>query len=1156
MNRAGEAAAIQRQALRPDESVWVSASAGTGKTKVLTDRLLALMLDGTDPGRILCLTFTRAAAAEMANRVNARLAAWATLPPGKLAEELVALTGRKPDDYETALARQLFARVLDSPGGAKISTIHAFCQSLLRRFPLEAGVPPEFAVLEERGAAEALAEAAETVIARARDGRAQPLEEALGVVARYIQEDRFTKLLTALAAERGKLRIAMGEGEAKLRSRLATAFAVPENITPDELTDAFCAAGACDEPGLRAAAKALLAGSPRDQERGEILARWCAEAERRRDMLDDYAKVFLTNEGAIRTNLITNAALVKAGCDARAVLETEAQRVLRFTHQRAGAMLVDATIALVRLGDAVLQAYEARKQLHGLLDFDDLVHRALDLLHRLGIAPWVLFKLDGGLDHILIDEAQDTNPEQWAIVKALADEFFAGDGGAGRERNRTVFAVGDAKQSIYSFQRADPRAFVAMRQHFETRVTAAQQQWRTVPLEISFRATEPLLAAVDAVFGRAAAADGVALDSAAIRHVAARAGHAGLVELWPPVMPDPDELPDIPALAGARQRSIEPRTRLAKAIAATIADWLARGERLEARDRAMRPGDIIVLVRRRNLFVTDLIRALKEKNVPVAGADRLVLTEQLAVQDLIALGHFLLLPEDDLNLAAVLKGPLFGFSEDQLFQLAHDRGNEKLWHRLRDFAADDLVMHAAYERLAELRGRADFVPPFELYAQILGARGGRRAILERLGPEAGDPVEEFLALALTYEREHVPSLQGFLHWLVAGEIEVKRDFGERQRDEVRILTVHGAKGLEAPVVFLPDTLQLPDRSTRLLWGEDEALPLWCARKALEAPHYTNEKDKFRTRQMQEYRRLLYVALTRAQDRLYVCGWETKRPIRDGSTWHALCHDGWRDIAEETPFDTRALLGAREGWRGTALRIVGPQETAPARDKAAAATRPPVPVPRWATTPPPPEPSPPKPLLPSRPSGPEPATLSPLAVAGRDRFKRGLLVHKLLQSLPELALPQREAAARRFLALPVHGLSPDEQGEICRETLAVLAEPEFAELWGPQAQAEVPVVGLIPGSNPGAFHALSGQIDRLVVTPERVLIVDYKTLRPPPATEDEVPAIYLRQLATYQAALQRIYPGRPVACAFLWTEGPRLMPISPARLAGHLFGNLP
>jgi len=565
---------------------------------------------------------------------------------------------------------------------------------------------------------------------------------------------------------------------------------------------------------------------------------------------------------------------------------------------------------------------------------------------------------------------------------------------------------------------------------------------------------------------------------------------------------------------------------------------------------------VMVLVRRRNAFVRELLRALKQHDVPVAGADRLVLAQEMAVQDLIALGRFLLLPEDDLTLAAVLKGPLFDFSEEELFRLAHDRGEATLWSRLRRLAAEHPAMGRAAERLSELLARADFVPPFELYAEILGARNGRRAMLERLGAEAADPIEEFLALALTYEREHVPSLQGFLRWVTAGDIEVKRDFGERQRDEVRILTVHGAKGLEAPVVFLPDTMQLPTRQDALLWSETDALPLWRPRKDFSAPFYLAERARLRQRQLQEYRRLLYVGLTRAQDRLYVCGWETQRPGKEAPSWHALCAAGWQGSASPVPFDTRKLIGARDGWSGSALRLTGVQTAPPTRDREPTAARPLGPMPGWVLTPPPPEPSPPRPLLPSRPNGPEPATLSPLATSGRDRFKRGLIIHRLLQSLPELPVAERAAAARRFLALPLHGLDAATQAEICAETLAVLSDSGLAELWGPDAQAEVPVVGLIPGSSPGTEHALSGQIDRLVVTPARALIVDFKTVRPAPVSEDDVPPIYLQQLATYRAALARIYPGRPVDCALLWTDGPLLMPISPGLLARHLPGRLP
>ncbi|HEX3416249.1 MAG TPA: double-strand break repair helicase AddA, partial [Stellaceae bacterium] len=1074
--------------------------------------------------------------------LNEELAKWATLRSGALAETLQKLTGHMPSDTTIARARQLFARVLETPGGIRIATIHAFCQTLLRRFPMEAGVTTEFAVIDERSARETLIEAGERVILAARNGREPQLADALSVVARHAPEERFGALMGSLVAERGKLRQVLAEGPAELRNKLCGALDLPSGTTEEAVVAAFCAAGAGDEVGLRSAAAALCAGSCSDRERGAILDAWCETPGQRRQMLPAYLPAFLKVEGEIRKILITQDAARRAGCDAEAVLRAEGERVKKFCEAQAAAALVEASCALIRLGGALMDAYAELKRAHGVLDYDDLISAALDLLRRPGIAPWVLFKLDGGLDHILIDEAQDTNPEQWQIVAALAEEFFAGEG-AGDHR-RTIFAVGDAKQSIYSFQRADPRAFLAMRDYFERRVSDARQGWRVVPLEVSFRSTEPVLRAIDAVFRHEAARDGVALDGNEIRHIASRAGHAGVVELWPPAVALPEEPTDPIALPVIRQRTTEPRTRLANAIAATIAAWVRNGEMLEACGRPLRPGDVMVLVRRRNEFVSELLRALKQRNIPVAGADRLILTEQLAVQDLVALGRFLLLPEDDLTLATVLKGPLFGFGEETLFDLAYDRGGEKLWQQLRAKADKSPQLRRAVETLTGLLARADFVPPYELYAEILGAQGGRRMLLERLGIEAEDPVEEFLALALSYEREHVPSLQGFLRWLVAGDTEVKRDFGASRGDEVRILTVHGAKGLEAPVVFLPDTMQLPKLPDTLLWTEREGLPLWCPRRDLAVPFYTTEKRALRARHLQEYRRLLYVALSRAQDRLYICGWQTQEPPKVDS-WHALCRTGLTEIAVPFSFDTTALIGA-DGWCGQGLRLTSAQGVPPVRERPIAVMgAAPQPLPNWVHQPAPTEPDPPRPLAPSRPSGAEPPTISPLAAQGRDRFKRGLLVHRLLQSLPELPIVEREVAARRFLALATHRLTAEEQDEIRRETLAVLDHPDLAALFGPGSQAEVPLVGLIGG------HALSGQIDRLVVSEDRVLIVDYKSLRPPPVAEDEVAPIYLRQLAAYQAALARIYPDREIRCALLWTEGPRLMPISPEILAGYL-----
>jgi ATP-dependent helicase/nuclease subunit A len=1127
----------QQRAAEPAASVWVAASAGSGKTKVLTDRLLRLMLDGAEPARTLCLTFTRAAAAEMANRLNRTLAEWATLPDGKLAAALCALTGHRPDDEMLAAARQLFARVLDTPGGIKIATIHAFCQTLLRRFPLEAGVAPEFAVVEERSAQEALVEAGEAVIAAARE-QGGDLAQALKTVARHVTEERFSDLMMQLAADQARLRRVIDEGE--LDAELRALLQAPTSDPPHALLERFCAEGAGDIEALRAAAAALAGGSRNYRARAEIITRWCSQPAARPTMIGAYMRAFLNDKHRILKSLCPKGIEGSANVPVDSVLAAEAARVKAFRDAHAAAIVIEATSALARCGGALIDRYEERKRDRGLLDYDDLIRRALALLRDPGRAPWVMFKLDGGLDHILIDEAQDTNPEQWRIAAALCEEFFAGDGA--RASDRTIFAVGDVKQSIFSFQGADPREFLRMRRHFEERVNAVNRPWHVVPLAVSFRSTDPVLRAVDAIFAGADAQDGVALDGVSIRHIANRIGHAGLVELWPPVAPQKDEEDDA-ALPVARRRLDVPRARLATAIAATIRRWLDDGEMLPARGRPIRPGDIMVLVRRRNQFVGELLRALKKRDIPVAGADRLILTQQMAVADLMALGRFLLNPADDLTLATVLKGPLFDIDEDTLFGLAHDRGRTTLWQRLRERAAEDARLGPVAERLDRLFARVDFMPPYEFYADLLGAGGGRRAFARRLGPEAEDPVEEFLGAALAYEREHPPSLQGFLRWLEAGETDVKRDFAARQRDEVRVLTVHGAKGLEAPVVFVPDTMALPKPPEALLWTAERELPLWRPRAEFDVPAYAEERQALRRRQLQEYRRLLYVALTRAEDRLYICGWQTKQKPSD-LCWHALCRQGLAGIAAPFAFDATALIG-QDGWRGEGLRLECAQSAAPLGKTETTAARPPEALPDWVHDPPPPEPDPPRPLFPSRPEGEEPAVMSPLALGGRDRFQRGLLVHRLLQILPELPAAARGAAAARFLASPANRLDPDERDDIRRETLAVLEHPDFTALFGPGSQAEAPLVGLVNG------RAVSGQIDRLVVTDERVLIVDYKTLRPPPASESDVAPVYLRQLAIYRAALARLYPGREIRCALLWTEGPRLMPVSPERLAAYL-----
>ncbi|HEY3918671.1 MAG TPA: double-strand break repair helicase AddA [Stellaceae bacterium] len=1126
----------QRKAYERDATVWVEASAGTGKTTVLTRRVLSLLLAKTPPSRILCLTFTKAAAAEMANRINRTLSEWATMPEGELAQTLVDDLGANPDPALLDYARQLFARVLDAPGGITIATIHAFCQSLLRRFPIEASVAPHFELMDERSSAEALTAAREAVLQRARDDRGSDLADALGKAVQHSHEEKFTELLAALAQERARLFQAIGGKFDAFAATLRRVLGVRDGETADSVVAGACVAQACDEDSLRAASQAMCASkSKRDNLRGRIVAAWLGEHDARAGGFDAYLCAFFTAEGSGPrfTDLVT-VALKRQQPHVAACLEAEAERLQAIRQRRCAAEIYAATRAIARLGAAMLEEYEHHKRARALLDYDDLILKTRDLLLRPGIAPWVLFKLDGGLDHILVDEAQDTNPEQWQIVQLIAEEFFTGEGA--REARRTVFAVGDAKQSIYSFQRADPAKFIDVRGHFER---VAGETWRRVPLEISFRSVAAVLAAVDGVFAAGNAQDGVALDGQVIRHIARRQGDGGVVELWPPIRPVPDpggtpwELPVTQRAAG------EPRAQLAQAIAARVADWLARSERLEAHDRPIRASDVMVLVRRRGPFVAELVRNLKKRDVPVAGVDRMILTEQLAVEDMMALAQFLLLPEDDLTLAAVLKGPLFGFSEEELFALAWRRA-ATLWAALRERHEESPAFSRAEAELSALLARVDFVPPYELFADVLSARGGRRAMLARLGPEAADPLDELLAAALAYERAHGVSLQGFLHWLASGTAEIKRDLDQGARDEVRILTVHGAKGLEAPIVFLPDTLQMPQKTPPLLWSDD-GLPLWLAAREALPRAAQAAFDAAKRKRDQEYRRLLYVAMTRAADRLYVCGWETKRRPPAGN-WHALVAEGLKTAGAETfDFATERFPGAT-AWLGEGLRLHHPQTGRPgAARPAMLSPAPSTLLPEWCWRPPPPEPAPPKPLAPSQPRAEEPPARLPL---GEDRgaaFLRGRLVHRLLQSLPALEPARREAAARRFLALPVHGLAAAEQQMILGETLAVLEHPDFAPLFGPGSAAEVPVVGLVGG------RALSGQIDRLVVEGPTVLIVDYKTIRPVPAALDEVPALYLDQLAAYRAAVAAVFPGKEIRAALLWTDGPALMPVPAEKL---------
>ncbi len=1105
----------------PRRSAWVSANAGAGKTYTLANRVSRLLLDGAAPEKILCLTYTKAAAAEMQGRLFQQLGTWSMLDDAALSAAITEIGAPPRGEEGLREARRLFAKALETPGGLKIQTIHAFCQHLLARFPLEADIPPAFDVLDEQTARDLIAEARQRVLERAGSGDAA-LAGAVTHLITQTSEARLRQILdAALGNDRRKLEQfldTLAPGTDAFRDSIRNAHGAGD-ADAFEIAEEFCAALKEEEDALRHAAQAMMRGTKTDQKRGEALLA-ALHAEEAMGFFDGICGALLTAARQPFKALVTKT-LEKAEPALEPYLRGIEARLLEAEERRRAAHAASLAEAALTLCEAVHRDYAREKRMRGVLDYDDLIAKTLALLEKQEAAAWVLYKMDGGLDHILIDEAQDTSPAQWKIVRALTEEFFAGLG-AGDTRVRTVFAVGDEKQSIFSFQGADPKAFAVNRRHFTERTKGDAFGFADVRLATSRRSAPEILTFVDTVFADPLAREGLTSDGAAVAHSAHRALAKGRVEFWPSVKPADAPDPD-PWHPVDRPSEASPVARLAEQVARRIKGWTDGRTRLPGHEHAIRPGDIMILLPRREPFASEIIRRLKDHGVPVAGADRLKIGNQIAVMDLMALARFVLLPEDDLNLAALLRSPLIDLSEEELFALAHGRKGH-LWSELQRRSAEFAAAHAF---LHDMRARADFAPPYEFFAHVLTVLGMRTRFLARLGGEAKDALDEFLALALAYEAQSPPSLQGFVHWIERGDAEIKRDM-ERGRNEVRVMTVHGAKGLEADIVILPDTTALPEDPGRhgdLLYTEDGAV--YPVADAQAPAKVRAAKEAAKAERLKEHRRLLYVALTRAKDRLYVCGFEARKGVREGS---------WYQLAERA---AQAL--GQPIQRGDDTLLVHGEADIEAVPAAAKDIAPRAEIPSFAHTLPLREVERPRLIRPSLAAGEdEPAPRSNGAI----RFQRGLLAHALLARLPGVESDTRRRIALTFLK--VRGLDDAEAAALADETLAVLDDAQFAEVFAAEARAEVSIVADLPEIGDGA--RVSGRIDRLAVREDHVLAVDFKTGAPP---DGDVPALYATQMALYRAALAKIFPGRRIACALVWTEGPALMELPEARLDAEI-----
>jgi len=1108
----------QLRASHPRDHAALSASAGTGKTHVLTARVLRLLLAGVDPASILCLTFTKAGAAEMAERIHSRLAYWVRLKDADLGHELLAL-GEDPGPETRERARTLFARVLEAAGGGlRIQTIHAFAQSLLAAFPSEAGLIPGFRPLEGREEQLLARATLADLLVRAEAGGDQGLIRDLQALSLRLGEAGAERFLMACARAPEAL-AALGPREGA-EARLRHIFGLPLGDIA-EVIARECADDAFDLGLLRAIGDANRAwGTATGLQCCEALAAWLArDGAGRGATLADLAGIVLTKSGDPRK---VQSGLLKASPDYEVHAARLAECCTRLLAMQRLAALVASLAAGLRAGQSFALAYAAAKRAAGAVDFDDLIRWAEELLLKPGMGDWVRFKLDRQTDHILVDEAQDTNERQWNIVRALALEYFAGEGAS--QRHRTLFTVGDYKQAIFGFQGTDPASFDVARAWFAREAAAIERDFLDLSMDRSFRSSPPILEVVDRVVDELGH-EALGLPRRPNPHESHHAARPGSVTLWFPFTDALGEEED----PGEEGWISDSTRRYAARLARQVKAWLANPFFVESRGRPLRPEDILILVRRRGELAALLVARLHAEGVPVAGVDRLLLSAPLAVQDLLAAARFAAQPLDDLNLAGLLVSPLFGWSQDDLFAAAHKRTGP-LWPQIRAQAPQGL--HA-------ILAMADYAPPHLFFETILsGPIDGRRKLLGRLGAEARDPIEELLSSALEFEQNGAASLQAFIDWFARGDVEIVRD-PSAPLDAVRVMTVHGSKGLQSPVLILADACANPDLAgpgSRIaaLDLDGRKLPVFRPKKEELAEPLRGEVERQDRLDREEHWRLLYVALTRAEERLYVAGALGARD-RDGppeASWYRAVENAVSGLGSDW---AESALWTREMRFGPLEQFVKSQAKAAERQAA---------LPIWLRQLAPREERPPRPLAPSS-LGEEDYADPPPSAALREAAERGRRLHSLFERLPGVPPDRRRTLADRWLEHSAGVADASTRAALIADACRIVEDPRFAALFGPEALAEAPVAAVVPGGT-----VVAGTVDRLLVGDERILIADFKTGRRAPATLADIPAAHLRQMAAYRAALRVIFPDRPVEAALLYTAAPVLHALPEALLDAH------
>lgn len=1088
-------------------SFWVKASAGSGKTKILTDRALSLLIEGVAPNNILCLTFTRAAAAEMESRILKTLSIWAYQEKTQLSKDLEFLLKRPPSSEECERAQHLLGIAFE----LKVQTIHSFAKDMLDQFPIEAGLSPTFSLLEDDAYQEFLKNLPSVLLSDLKSDI--PLKECLDIFLPFFSLFSFKELLDLIL-----------ENRSPLENFLATHTHEP--LPNKDLLQQFLYESLKDISIPHNSLKkiSLIFKQEEDvnfQNKGAFLNSFLESSpEERITLYSHYLDLFLTQQKTPRVNLLNKRLKTEHPLLFEDLLK-EQLRLLNLEETLKDMSFNVFTRAFYKLSSCVFDRYLSFKQEKNSYDYTDLLLKARDLLKDSEKAPWIFYKLDSTINHILLDEAQDTSPLCWEILTLLLTRLKENSTGI----PKTLFVVGDEKQSIYSFQGADPEIFKQHESLFEQLAHIHNESWHTHKLELSYRSTEAVLKTVDTIFSSKNVSAGVSTKEK-ISHETFRINHPGRVEMWPLLTPDKkNQSWDPLEFKTLSSQPSHPERILAQTLAEHIEQLIQKKEILPSTKKPIQYGDILILVRRRTLLIEELIYFLKNKGIPVLGQDRILLKDHLGIQDLLVIAQWTLFPDDDLSLATLLKGPFFSFSEENLFHICWGR-QDTLFKALQEKSDHPINYAKTLKVLEEMRSLQKQNGPFTFFSLLLTHLNGRLYFLDRFGQEINEILDEFLTLIYELEQRKGMGLHECIHWIQRSEIALKRTLDTHHSNQVRIMTVHGSKGLESPYVIITDTTTLPRNPLGFSLCWKGQTPVLIPPKELRPKHLDPLLLEARKKSLEEYRRLLYVALTRAQDHLLITGFlPTGNTPLSHESWWTLTHDALKLISKPIPFSF--LENSRNAWSGEGFILESgifypkhaSHEEVSHKEKAQ--------IPDWFYE----QASQDfHPINTIRVTG-----MEELSGASKNTLERGEILHLFLEKLP--AYPESSWSHVTEVLLKQSTLSqiPDEK-ESQQKVFSILKNPDLQFLFGPNSYGEIPLMGTLNGA------IFSTRLDRLVVSKDVLWIVDYKSDKIVPLSPSLIPNPYLKQLLIYRTLLQPLYPQLSIKLGILWIETGSLMEI--------------